>query len=138
MAHIGPTAVPGVPAADVIELQIDAASPEGLREALLAVGFVEGPPDHGAGRFASSDPGRAADLHVRSSGTAQWREALLRRDWLRADPGARAEFVRVLEESLPVAGDSAAYAAAGDQWWQGETERVERWAASSGWAPSLH
>jgi len=120
-AHIGPTAVPGLPAPDVIELLLgvsadaDAAADAGaLRAALAEVGFVRDGPG-----YASADPGRPAHLRVHAVDSPGWRSALRVRDWLRADPRARAEYTR--------SGDPAALEAAADAW-----------AASSGWAPSLN
>ncbi|MDN5858974.1 MAG: dephospho-CoA kinase [Pseudonocardia sp.] len=135
VAHVGPTAVPGAPAADVIELQVGPMAPAagaGLSEALRAAGFVASAPERDGRRFASADPGRPAHMYVRDG--EAWRAALLRRDWLRGDPDACAGFVRVLTEN---AADPAAYAAAAHRWWRDATDRVGRWVASSGWVPSL-
>jgi len=115
-AHIGPTAVPGLPAPDVIELLLgvsSAADAGALRAALAEVGFVSDRPG-----YASADPGRPARLRVHAVESPGWRSALRLRDWLRADPRARDEYTR--------SGDPAALEAAADAW-----------AASSGWAPSL-
>jgi dephospho-CoA kinase len=116
-AHVGPTAVPGLPAPDVIELLLGVSSPAdavALRGALAGMGFVT---DRSG--YASADPGRPARLRVHVVDSPGWRSALRLRDWLRADPRARAEYTR--------SGDPAALAAA-----------AEAWAASSGWAPSLN
>jgi len=116
-AHIGPTAVPGLPAPDVLELLLgvsSAADAGALRAALAEVGFVRDGPG-----YASADPGRPAHLRVHAVDSPGWRSALRVRDWLRADPRARAEYTR--------SGDPAALEAAADAW-----------AASSGWAPSLN
>jgi len=116
-AHIGPTAVPGLPAPDVIELLLgvsSAADAGALRAALAEVGFVSDRPG-----YASADPGRPARLRVHAVESPGWRSALRLRDWLRADPRARDEYTR--------SGDPAALEAAADAW-----------AASSGWAPSLN
>jgi dephospho-CoA kinase len=121
--HTGPTAVPGLAAQDVIDLQLAVATPadaDAVREALADAGFPARPEtDHdGAERHhASADPGRPARLHLRQIGSAGWRYALLVRDWLRAEPGARADYL------------------AGEPWFDGAAPLAEAWAASCGWTP---
>ena len=115
VAHVGPTAVPGLPAADVLELLLGVASPAdaaALRGPLAGVGFVTGRSD-----YASADPGRPARVRVHEVGSPGWLSALRVRDWLRAEPQARAAY----------AGDPTTREAA-----------AAAWAASSGWAPSLN
>ncbi|ONM46903.1 dephospho-CoA kinase [Nocardia donostiensis] len=118
--HIGSTAVPGLPAKDVIDLQItvaDLAAADGLREALAAAGFpvqthishdnptptAEDPAGTDITRWAkrvhaSADPGRPARVHLRVAGTPGQEFALAFRDWLRADAAARAEYAEVKRE----------------------------------------
>jgi dephospho-CoA kinase len=132
VAHVGATAVPGLPAQDVIDLQLGVASPddaEGLREQLADAGFVPAEPG-----YASADPGRPARLHVRVIDSPGWRSALRLRDWLRADAMARAEYAAAKRRSMAAHSvdvrpdpQEAHFAAA-----------AEAWAASSGWAPSLN
>ncbi|MEV6561750.1 dephospho-CoA kinase [Nocardia sp. NPDC051756] len=115
--HIGSTSVPDLPAKDVIDLQItvaDLAVADGLRDALGAAGFPVRPevtedcprptPQDPAGTDVSlwtkryhqnADPGRLANIHVRVAGSPGQEYALLFRDWLRADAGARAEYLEV-------------------------------------------
>ncbi|AVL26359.1 dephospho-CoA kinase [Nocardia brasiliensis NBRC 14402] len=115
--HIGSTSVPQLPAKDVIDLQItvaDLAAADGLRDALGAAGFPVRPgvtqdnpkptPADPEGvdnalwskRFhQSADPGRLANVHVRVDGTPGQQFALRFRDWLRADPDARAEYLEI-------------------------------------------
>src|SRR6185503_11943074 len=81
VAHIGATAVPGLPAPDVLDLQLGVASSDdvnAVRVPLADVGFV--PAEAG---YASADPGRPARLRVRVVGSPEWRDALRLRDWLR-------------------------------------------------------
>ena len=87
VAHVGPTAVPGTAAEDVLDLQlgvVDPADVDGLRDALADAGFPPGPDPQPAGRHASADPGRPARVVVCPIGSPEWRNALLHRDWLRA------------------------------------------------------
>ena len=65
MAHVGPTAVPGTAAVDVLDLQLGVAETgevTALREALAAAGFPPCPAPEPVGSHAAADPGRAARL----------------------------------------------------------------------------
>lgn len=152
VTHIGSTAVPGLPAQDVIDLQLGVrslADADGFRDALAEAGFPGRPAvDHDhpkppgpvwPQRFhGSADPGRGAHLHVRELGSPGWRYALLLRDWLRADPAARAEYLRLKRRAAAAAGgDPDVYVAGKEPWFDGAAARAEAWAVSSGWAPSL-
>jgi len=105
--HIGSTAVPGLAAKDVLDLQVEVATwaqVEELEEPLNRAGFVrradvstdpvrvELDPDPEQWRkrvHLSVDPGRAANVHVRVAGTTAARAAVTLRDLLRADEQAR-------------------------------------------------
>lgn len=146
--HVGPTAVPGLPAADVLDVQLavdPAADPaavepgavhlaagEAARAALDAAGFprLDAAGPAGEWRHAGTDPGRPLRVHVREAGSPAWRAALLRRDWLRADPAAHAECARMA--TLPAAARQAAW----HRWEESAVTRAEGWAASTRWAPS--
>ncbi|HEY3009005.1 MAG TPA: dephospho-CoA kinase [Micromonosporaceae bacterium] len=126
--HIGSTAIPGLPARDVIDIQLGvrpAADAEALVPALRAAGFVGGERVDGADRpewvFGGADPARAVRLHVREEGSAGWRRALLLRDWLRGDPTAD----RAGADSAAADGPRVATALDG----------AEGWAAATGWRP---
>ena len=129
VAHVGPTAVPGLPAANVVDLQVavdpsHAAAPavETIRAGLDAAGFPRVDDTESVWWHAGADPGRPLRIAVRVAGSPGWRSALLRRDWLRADDQARSAY------------GSASNGAGIDEV---EFTRAEEWAASSGWAPSL-
>ncbi|MBV9923363.1 MAG: dephospho-CoA kinase [Pseudonocardia sp.] len=131
VAHVGATAVPGLPAPDVIDLQLGVESSDDVDAVgtpLADAGFVRA--DAG---YASADPGRPARLHVRVIGSPEWRDALRMRDWLRTDAAARAEYAAAARRAAvthgaePAVAPAARFAAA-----------AEAWAASSGWAPSLN
>ncbi len=105
--HIGSTAVPGLVAKDVLDLQVEVATwaeVEALEGPLNRGGFVRRPdvstdpvrfeldPDPEQWRkrvHLSADPGRAANVHVRIAGTTAARAAVTLRDRLRADGPAR-------------------------------------------------
>ncbi|MEU5946670.1 dephospho-CoA kinase [Micromonospora sp. NPDC047465] len=149
--HIGSTAVPGLAAKDVIDIQLtvptlaDADGP--LAERLAAAGFPRLPGDWwdnprlpGSGRWekrlhGSADPGRPVYLHVRAVDSPGWRYALLMRDHLRADPDQRAAYLLLKRELAASAPDSATYTTAKDPWFDEEHLRAEEWAAQTGWRP---
>src|SRR6185436_21065029 len=79
-------------------LAVDAdAEVAAVRAALDAAGFPrldEAAGAEGEWRHAGADPGRPVRVRGCGVGSAAWRAALLRRDWLRADAAARAERIR--------------------------------------------
>ncbi len=153
--HIGSTSIPGMPAKDVIDLQVTVASladADALAEPLADAGFPVIPeasadtphsfaPDPalwGKRLHVAADPGRYANVHVRAEGTAGWRVALLFRDWLRADEAARADYLAVKREvAARHAADPshAAYAQAKEPWFAQALPRANAWAQESGWTP---
>lgn len=159
--HIGSTAIPGMPAKDILDLQLTVDSldrADDLAPTLTAAGFPAVPgiradtphlvgadPDGAdpAGwvkRYhANADPGQSLNLHVRVRDWPNWRCALLLRDWLTADAAAAAEY-RALKEGLAqrFAGDPDAdrYAQAKEPWLAQAYGRAEQWAATTGWRPT--
>ncbi|UGT60828.1 dephospho-CoA kinase [Nocardia asteroides] len=109
--HTGATSVPGLPAKDVLDIQITVPSLEvadGLRDGLTAAGFPVGehrfdnpePADGDPARWEkrlhnSADPGRPADISLRVADSPGARFAIAFRDALRADPELRAEYLAV-------------------------------------------
>lgn len=77
--HVGPTAVPELPARDLIEIRVnvaDAAAAAGLRDTLASAGFPElagAENDAAAGErlHGSADPGRPAIVHIRVQDRAE-------------------------------------------------------------------
>lgn len=155
VTHIGSTAVPGLPAKDVVDLQLAVASiedAEAIADALADAGFparseitqdnptpADPDPEHWRKRYhASADPGRAAHLHVRVHGSPGWRNALLLRDWLRADASARAEYLGVRRgaaEELAADPDASRYAGRKEPWLDAVLPRAEQWAKETEWSP---
>lgn len=89
--HVGPTAVPGLPAPDVIDLLVLVADGAGadpdagdeeVPAALARIGF----PGLEAGRHGGADPGRPVRLHVRRASDPAATGLLELRDVARADP----------------------------------------------------
>ncbi|MET7751788.1 dephospho-CoA kinase [Micromonospora sp. NPDC005367] len=149
--HIGPTAVPGLAARDVIDVQLTvpslAEADGSIAQRLADAGFPRMPGDWwdtprpaGSGRWekrlhGSADPGRAVNLHVRVADSPGWRYALLMRDHLRADPAQRAEYLLFKRELAASAPDGADFPTIRDPWFDEEYLRAEEWAAQTGWRP---
>lgn len=154
--HIGSTAVPGLPAKDVLDLQLTVAALEdadAIAGKLAAAGFppVDGitrdeprqadpDPGHWVKRFhANADPGRPVNLHVRVEGSPGWRYALSFRDWLRSDQGAAGLYLAEKERcAAQHAGDTTTdgYAECKENWYTTVADPLlSRWIADTGWTP---
>lgn len=150
--HIGSTAVPGLAAKDVIDVQLSVDSldrADQLRPVLEEAGFpavlavrsdhpqpvAPDPAGWGKRLHGAADPGRPAHIHLRVPGSPGWRYPLLFRDWLRAVPGEarayEAEKVRLAAGS-PLRGN---YADAKQPWFDAAGARAGDWAARVGWEP---
>lgn len=136
--HVGPTAVPGLAAEDVLELQLGVRSPEEaaeLEDVLSDGGFPglgvarhpvgrpgDAPEPRGERLHLGADPGRRVALHVRVEGGPAWEWALRSRDWLRADAAARAEYEALVERCRR---DGLDRAEAEELWKERAAARVE-------------
>ena len=140
--HIGSTAVPGLAAKDVIDIQVSVADlepHEPVRAALVGLGWsapADNPDHRKRFYFRRGDGLQDANLHVRRTGEFSQQASLLFRDHLRADATARARYEGT---KRALAGrdwdDVDAYAdAKGDCVWQLLRE-ADRWAWGVGWAP---
>jgi dephospho-CoA kinase len=151
--HIGSTAIPGIRAKDVIDLQLVVRSlddADTVRPALEDAGFPRSPgrwkdrpksvdpdPAHWQKRYhGTADPGRTVHLHIREHGSPGWRYALLFRDWLRAEPGEAAGYEAEKIRLASVHETAAAYAEAREPWFDAALPRAEEWAGRGGWSPS--
>ena len=96
--HIGSTSVRGLPAKDLIDVQVVVRDLVAARKAasrapecgLVHVAGAWDAPDRTGRRFreevlVDADPGRPTNVNLRPMGDPVWRETLLFRDWLRAD-----------------------------------------------------
>jgi len=161
--HIGSTAVPGMDAKDVIDIQVTVdslATADDLAEALLTAGYprvehvtADVPKPDGRStvaafdhvddvalwhkRFhASADPGRPANIHVRLDGRPNQQFALLFTDWLGENPAARSDYLAAKRAAAGRArADSGAYADAKEPWFLDAYRRAWEWAAATGWRP---
>ena len=148
--HIGSTAVPGLPAKDVIDIQVTVESltvADELAEPLLAAGYPR--LDHitedvakteetavwGKRIHASADPGRPTNVHIRVDGWPNQQFALLFVDWLTADADARADYLSAKRAAQERAdSDTASYADAKEPWMLDAYRRAWEWADSTGWS----
>lgn len=154
--HIGSTAVPGLDAKDIIDLQLtvaDLAAADRIAPLLASAGFPlwpgvladnpkpshPDPADWTKRLHGNADPGRPVNLHVRPAGSPGWRFALCFRDWLRDDAGARTDY---LAEKRRVAAlhrvdkSTAGYAADKEAWFtEYAAGRMEAWVQRTCWQP---
>lgn len=147
--HIGSTSVPGMPAKDVIDVQVLMSGldcEEELARAFSSMGFVQGDgawnrrdhvPEWWVGEasawdkyvFAPRVSRRACNVHVRRSGAANALYAVLFRDYLRAHAAAAAafgEFKQRLADRFPE--DLSTYGALKDPICDLIVEAASRWA----------
>jgi GrpB-like predicted nucleotidyltransferase (UPF0157 family) len=152
--HIGSTAVPGLPAKDVIDVQVIVGSlePNGaLMTAFAAIGFM---PKLGESKLRDHVPAgwegdesawdklllgppagdRASSVHVRVTGSPNERYALLFRDFLRANDRAR-DLWGIFKQRLAeeVGGDRSLYAELKDPATDVLIVSAEEWAQVAGW-----
>ncbi len=149
--HIGSTAVPGLAAKDIIDIQITVAALDHvLISAMSAIGYtlpedvwrdhrpagVEGPEIEWEKWVFRPPPGqRRTHIHVRVQGRANQRYPLLFRDYLRAHPAmaeAYAELKRRLAQHLA---DPRMYPEVKDPAVDLIYLAAEEWAAAVHWQP---
>lgn len=154
--HIGSTSVPGLAAKDTVDLQLSVrtmADADALADVLAEAGYprVDGtwndnpkpglpePADWAKRLHQNADPGRKTNLHVRAAGSAGWTYALAFRDWLRAEPPARKQYLELkhrLAREHARDGSTSGYAEAKEQWFTHTAwPELRAWMASSGWCP---
>ena len=139
--HIGSTAVAGMDARDIIDIQVTVASMETADELagdLQRAGYpkvesitadrrYDGSNGLWPKRFhASGDPGRPTHVHIRVDGEPNQRFALLFVDWLEANPAARADYLAVKRHA-----DSETIG----RWFSDAYPRAWAWADATGWSP---
>ena len=160
--HIGSTAVSGVDAKDVIDMQVTVASLEmadELADALISAGYVRRPITADVGKpdarstvaefdhtddeslwhkrlHCSADPGRPTNVHIRVDGWPGQQFALLFVDWLRANPSVQADYLALKRRVAAEAhADTGAYADAKEPWFLDAYRRAWEWADTTGWRP---
>jgi GrpB-like predicted nucleotidyltransferase (UPF0157 family) len=150
--HIGSTAIPGMAAKPVIDLQASVvdleAAAAAFDEPLAERGFERLPyerdhvpagrdddPASWAKRLWARRDGEPVNLHVRCSGSPNERVALLFRDWFRAHPDAVPAYGRFKAQLAHVVPDLATYTDLKDSVVDLIVAAAEEWAATTGWTP---
>ncbi|MHB8296195.1 MAG: GrpB family protein [Acidimicrobiales bacterium] len=153
--HIGSTAIPGMAAKDVIDLQVsvdDLEHAASVFDAPLAtVGFLRsaierdhvpaGSPDAGPRRWEKrlwtrrGHLGGDVNLHVRRTGSPNERLALLFRDWLRGHRAAVPAYASFKRSLAAITDDTATYADLKDPAVDVVVSAAEEWSAATGWRP---
>lgn len=147
--HIGSTSVPGLPAKQLIDIQVvvrdlDVASR--VAETARRSGFVHVPGQwfgtdrHGVSHpeevVVDADPGRPVNVNIRPFAAPIWRETLLFRDWLRSHEYERDAY-GAMKRRLAQRPDCDVDDYGRDKmpWISAALSRADEWAASSGWSP---
>ncbi len=145
--HIGSTAVPGLAAKDVIDIQVTVAALADVPAQVPGFEEVPGLVDHpppgftGAGEelrkryFRATADLRPAHVHVREAGRFNQRYPLLCRDYLRATPAAAAAYAAMKRTlAAQFADDRDTYADVKDPVFDVLMAGAEAWALATGWA----
>ena len=140
--HIGSTAIPGLAAKPIIDIQISVASFEPTdpyRRPLEELGFEYRDRDPQLTRRYFREPRSIAEgthIHVRLAGSFSEQLNLLFRDYLRchaADAHAYAELKCQLAQKYR--GDRPGYTEAKDSFIWDIMRRADKWAQDTGWQP---
>jgi GrpB-like predicted nucleotidyltransferase (UPF0157 family) len=149
--HIGSTSVPGLPAKDIIDIQITvAALDEGVEAALESLGYARSlrnpgdhrPPDASGPEadwqkwfFKPPAGQRDTNTHVRVQGRANQRYPLLFRDYLRAHPRTAAAYGELKRRLAAGLADPATYPDVKDPAVDLIYFAAEDWALTQFWSP---
>ncbi|MEU8972841.1 GrpB family protein [Streptomyces monashensis] len=152
--HIGSTAIPGMAAKPVFDLQVGVAdlqeAERAFEQPLADQGFqpsahrhdhvpagLDDAPERWAKRFWSrrGHAGEDVNLHVRVVGAPNERLALLFRDWFRAHPEAVPAYARFKYVLAGTVADTGTYADVKDPVVDLVITVAESWAAETGWTP---
>ncbi len=139
--HIGSTSVPGLSAKPVIDIQISVVALDPVHvyaPGLERLGYVwrADNPDL-TKRYFRERPGLPrTHIHVRRAGSWAEQLSLLFRDYLRADPAARALYAEAKTGlALRFRNDRDAYQKAKEPTIWAILQRADVWAQGVGWAP---
>jgi GrpB-like predicted nucleotidyltransferase (UPF0157 family) len=140
--HIGSTAVPGLAAKPVIDVQISVRSLEpvdAFRMPLQTLGYVyRADNPERTKRYFREPPGtRRTHLHVRRAGSFSEQFPLLFRDYLRAHPAAADEYAAVKRRCAErFRHDRQGYVEAKDGFVWHLVRHADTWAQQVGWLPA--
>ena len=139
--HIGSTAVPGLDAKAVIDVQISVAALEPVdpfRLPLEGLGLVyQADNTERTKRYFRERPGDArTHFHVRRAGSLSEQLPLLFRDYLREHPADAASYAELKARLATQYGENrAGYTDAKGPFIWAAVERADRWAQRTGWEP---
>ena len=150
--HIGSTAVPGLAAKDILDVQVSVRSLDGdVSERLLAAGFTTHThilrQDHLPPGFVTKEqdwsklffmqrPGaRRCNIHVREMGRPNQRYPLLVRDFLRAEPLIAEAYGELKKRLASALADPETYPDVKDPVADIIYLAAERWALATNWRP---
>jgi GrpB-like predicted nucleotidyltransferase (UPF0157 family) len=136
--HIGSTAVAGLPAKPIIDIDVSVAEPDvedTYLPRLIAAGYHLRVREPGHRMLRTTD--LSVHVHICQAGSDWERRHLLFRDWLRRDARDRAAYAK-MKVSLAAQEwtDMNVYAAAKGPIIAEITGRAERWATCTQWRPS--
>ncbi|WP_293002092.1 dephospho-CoA kinase [Mycobacterium sp.] len=160
--HIGSTAVEGLDAKDVVDIQVTVASldvADELADALTGAGYVRLPITADVSKseirstvaefdraaddelwrkriHASADPGRPTNVHLRVDGWPNQQFALLFVDWLKANPDAQQRYLAVKRDAERAGDTLAGYVAAKEVWFHEAYREAWTWADATHWRPT--
>jgi GrpB-like predicted nucleotidyltransferase (UPF0157 family) len=139
--HIGSTAVPGLAAKPIVDVQIsvDRLEPvEPFRSPLEAAGFLyRAANTERTKRYFREPPGRRrTHIHVRRAGSFSEQFSLLFRDFLRADPAAALDYGRRKQAlAASITNDRRGYLEAKLPITWDVMRCADQWAQQTGWEP---
>jgi dephospho-CoA kinase len=147
--HIGSTSVPGLPAKNLVDIQVvvpDLGIADGAAAHARDAGFVRVPgrwtgPDRQGMQFeeivlVDADPGRPVNVNLRPVGDPVWRETLRFRDWLRADVANRDRYLAFKRHLVETTADVDEYSDGKLTWIGAALDEASQWAESVGRDPS--
>jgi dephospho-CoA kinase len=144
--HIGSTAVEGMDAKDVVDIQVTVESLDAadeLAEPLANAGYprvehittdtphTDDPALWRKRLHCAADPGRPTNVHIRVDSWPGQQFALLFTDWLNANPGVREDYLKAKRHALT----EPHYAEAKEPWFLDAYRRAWKWADATGWRP---
>jgi GrpB-like predicted nucleotidyltransferase (UPF0157 family) len=138
--HIGSTAVPGLDAKPVIDVQVSVArldAEDEYRSQIESLGWElrAREPEHRFFRPAAGEP-RTVHVHVCQAGSTWERAHLLFRDYLHAHPARAAEYVALKRQLASSLGrDRAAYTRSKNPFIAETLQLAAPWAQEVGWRP---
>lgn len=149
--HIGSTAVPGLPAKDVIDIQLTVSDLSQVdAEAFASAGFkhIPGKVDHNPPgmslppeelfKLFFQSTGRTANLHIREKGRFNQRYPLLCRDYLRTHSLTASAYARIKQSLARLhPDDMEVYYEIKDPLFDIIMEAANDWAEITGWSEPL-